>query len=229
MINGPAPSAPAAAIGLSAARARVLEYLQVQPEAVTAAQVAMDLDLHGNTARLHLEGLVAAGLATRSKKASAGRGRPAMLYRADVWSQADPRVRDYAQLASALATVIAETSPDPTLTARKAGAGWGATLAEGRAPASARKARREVIGILGELGFDPAANQQGTSVALRRCPLLDVARQHTSVVCQVHLGLVQGAMREMGHDSPEADLIPFAEPGACRLFLAKQADGDPAG
>ncbi|HQR80258.1 MAG TPA: transcriptional regulator [Actinomycetota bacterium] len=223
MINGPAPSERAATVGLSAARARVLEYLEAQPEAVTAARTAADLDLHGNTARLHLEGLVGAGLATRTKQAAGGRGRPAMLYNADIWSQTDPRVRDYAQLASALATVIAETSPDPTMTARAAGAGWGASLAQGRKPTTPRKARREVIAILGELGFDPAPDSAGTSVALRRCPLLDVARKHTSVVCQVHLGLVQGAMHEMGHDSPGADLIPFAEPGACRLFLTEAA------
>lgn len=229
MINGPAPSERASTVGLSAARARVLEYLEAQPEAVTSAQVAADLDLHGNTARLHLEGLVGAGLATRSKQASEGRGRPAMLYRADVMSQADPRVRDYAQLASALATVIADTSPDPTLTARAAGAGWGASLAEGRKPATPRKARREVVAVLTELGFDPATDAQGTSVALRRCPLLDVARKHTSVVCQVHLGLVQGAMHEMGHDAPDADLFPFAEPGACRLFLAAPPDRERSG
>ena len=68
-------SARAATVGLSAARARVLEYLEAQPEAVTAARTAADLDLHGNTARLHLEGLVGAGLATRTKQAAGGRGR----------------------------------------------------------------------------------------------------------------------------------------------------------
>lgn len=200
----------------------MLEYLDAQSGAVTAAQVAEQLGLHGNTARLHLEGLVDAGLVSSGKRAPAGRGRPATLYRADPWAQTDPQVRDYAQLAAALATVISRTSADPTADARRAGASWGASLASGRLPETPRKARREVVAILTDLGFDPAANGNLTSVALRRCPLLDVARTHTSVVCQVHLGVVRGAMHEMGHDAPDADLLPFAEPGACRLHLTSR-------
>lgn len=205
---------------LSKARTRVLEYLEAQPEAVTVGQVADALGLHGNTARAHLEGLAAAGLVIRSQRPAQGRGRPSMLYRADVWAPADPRVRDYAHLAAALATMITRTSADPVADARMAGAAWGTAMVEGKLPSTARRARREVVDVLADLGFDPAPNDRLTSVALRRCPLLDVARTHTQVVCQVHLGLVQGAMHEMGHDAPDADLLPFSEPGACRLYLA---------
>jgi predicted ArsR family transcriptional regulator len=190
---------------------------------VSVAQVAAALGLHDNTARLHLEGLVDAGLVIRSRQAPAGRGRPATLYRVDAGAQADPQVREYAHLAAALATVISQTSADPTADARRAGAGWGTSLASSRLPDTPRKARREMVAILADLGFDPVADDEATSVALRRCPLLEVARTHAGVVCQVHLGLVQGAMHEMGHDVPDADLLPFAEPGACRLHLTRHA------
>ncbi len=204
---------------MSAARGRVLEYLEAQPEPMTVSQVADGLGLHENTARTHLEGLVSAGLAARSKREATGRGRPSMLYRADVWVQTDPRVRDYAHLASALARVISQSSPDPLGEARMAGATWGSEMAVGRLPQTPRQARREVVGLLAELGFDPKSDDNASSVALRRCPLLDVARSNTDIVCQVHLGLVQGAMHEMGYDAPHATLLPFAEPGACRLNL----------
>lgn len=223
VINGPAPARRVTAVPLSAARARVLDFLEAQTEPITVGEVAVALGLHANGARLHLDGLVDAGLLIRERGMSSGRGRPPTRYRVDAAAPTDPRVREYAQLAAALATLVSQTSPDPTADARRAGAGWGASLASGRLPGTPRKARREIVGILAELGFDPAANDSATSVALRRCPLLEVARMHTEVVCQVHLGLVRGAMHEMGHDAPDSELLPFAEPGACRLLLTRHA------
>ncbi len=194
---------------------------------MTVNEVAASLGLHQNTARTHLEGLVSAGMAARSKREAVGRGRPSMLYSADARVQADPRVRDYAHLASALARVISQSRSDPMDEARMAGATWGAEMVVGRVAQTPRQARREVVGMLAELGFEPRANDNATSVALCRCPLLDVARSHTDIVCQVHLGLVQGAMHEMGFDTPNATLLPFAEPGACRLHLTG-SPGEPS-
>jgi predicted ArsR family transcriptional regulator len=199
----------------------VLDHLEVAQEA-TVRDVAEALGLHENTARAHLEGLVESGLAQRTQRPASGRGRPSMVYRADVWAQADPRVRDYGHLATALATVLVTTSPDPGADARMAGSTWGATMVQGRAPHTPRQARREVVAVLLDLGFDPKAQPGYVSVALRRCPLLDIARVHPEVVCQVHLGLVQGAMTQMGHSAKDADLLPFSEPGACRLILARR-------
>jgi predicted ArsR family transcriptional regulator len=76
-----------------------------------------------------------------------------------------------------------------------------------------------VVGLLDELGFAPEADSRAATVALRRCPLLDAAREHPQVVCQVHLGIVRGALEHHGGDPEPTDLIPFAEPGACRLHL----------
>ena len=219
MINGPAPSRRAALLTLSAARTRVLEYLQSSSEPLTPAQVAQALGLHDNTARLHLEGLVAAGLAQQRAGEPAGRGRPPTTYLSGAPQDADPRIRDYAYLAAALASVVARRSPDPESDAREAGAGWGRDLARGIDPTSAHGARTEVVRMLDMLGFDPASDPAARSVLLRRCPLLDVAREHPGVVCQVHLGLVQGALQEMGYDSTHTSLHPFAEPGGCRLRL----------
>jgi hypothetical protein len=36
-------------------------------------------------------------------------------------------------------------------------------------------------------------------------------------VCQVHLGIVEGALDEFGADPEGTDLEAFAEPGACIL------------
>ena len=51
-------------------------------------------------------------------------------------------------------------------------------MVEGREPQTPRQARREVVAVLADLGFDPKTDSGAASVALRRCPLLDVARTH---------------------------------------------------
>ena len=54
---------------------------------------------------------------------------------------------------------------------------------------------------------------------LRTCPLLDAAKRHPEVVCQVHLGLVAGALEADDHSAEGLGLRPFARPGACELAL----------
>lgn len=220
MINGPAPAKPAAALSLSPARRRVLAWLREAAEPATVARCADALELHENTARNHLEALADDGLARRSRKESKGRGRPSTLYAADADGSMDPGVREYAALASALARIIADTSDDPQHDADRAGVLWGCQLAGGRRPATRAEAREEVVGILADLGFDPRADEPVTNVALTRCPLLEVARENTGVVCGVHRGLVRGALDQMGHGDQQVELFPFAEAGACRLLLA---------
>jgi predicted ArsR family transcriptional regulator len=222
---GPAPVRYDAGGGpLSAQRARVLEQLQRSMVARKVGALATELGLHTNTVREHLDALVDRGLATRQLAPAVGRGRPAWSYAAaEGHPEPDPRVRDYAGLATALAGQIARTSTAPEVDARAAGEAWGRTLAGGVLARGPAQARRRVIGLLAELGFDPEADLGGTAVRLRRCPLLDAARAHPDVVCPVHLGIVRGALAALGADPEGATLTPFAEPGACRLDLPVRA------
>lgn len=214
---GPAPVRGSGPV-LSGPRGAVLERLQRSARPVTIAELAGELGVHPNTAREHLEALVSRGLATRDRAAAKGRGRPAWRYAAaDDHPEPDPRVRDYAGLAAALAGHLARTSPNPTGEGLAAGWAWGRSLASGRPPGASP--RHEVVGLLDDLGFAPEADDEATTVALRRCPLLDAAREHPQVVCQVHLGIVRGALEHHGGDPEPTELLPFAEPGACRLHL----------
>jgi hypothetical protein len=144
-------------------------------------------------------------------------------------------------LATALASVIHRTSASPREDGRRAGTQWGHELAEGRASgdrpderrdgsdprggAGGNGARRRVIELLGDLGFAPQPDDRHRTVRLTRCPLLEAAHKYPDVVCAVHLGIVEGAMREYGADPTGADLVPFAEPGACRLRLPPDPQG----
>lgn len=210
---------------LSAARAHLLELLADQPEPCTVAALAALSRQHPNTVREHLDGLVASGLAARTRAPAVGRGRPAWLYAATEDETVSASAREYAGLASALAGQLARSSPDPVADALQAGRAWGRELApEGEVAHSGADARREVVGMLDDLGFAPEADARTAVVRLRRCPLLEAAYEHPEIVCGVHLGLVQGALEQIGGDATAADLEPFAEPGACRLTLL----GDPA-
>ncbi|MDV3220988.1 helix-turn-helix transcriptional regulator [Intrasporangium sp.] len=215
---GPRPSRSGAAdavAALSAQRRRVLEALDEEPRPVAA--VAAHLDLHVNTAREHLDGLVDGGLAVRTRLEPTGRGRPGWGYAARP-GVASRSVGEYASLAAVLAEHAAAQGGDVAGDMERLGRGWGRGLVAGRDGAGAADdPEQAVIELLGTLGFDP--EERPPVVRLRQCPMLDVARRHPEVVCQVHLGLVEGALEASGGNPDGVELVAFAEPGACLLRL----------
>lgn len=213
---GPRASSPARP--LSASPAAILDRLRGQPEPLTQAALARATGLHPNTVREHLETLVRRGLVARTRAEPEGRGRPAWLYEV---TAVQPETSEYAGLAAALAAAIARTSTAPRADATLAGEEWGRELVRNRgaSPTSTAAARDRVLELLDDLGFAPRRDVDPTLVHLTRCPLLEAAHRHPDVVCGVHLGVVRGALEENGADPSGTDLVPFAEPGACRLVL----------
>lgn len=219
---GPRAADPAASEApLSGSRAVVLEVLERQPAPATLAALSQATTLHANTLRDHLEVLESHGRVRRHRAAPSGRGRPATLYEAVPGSETTV-VTEYAALASALASAIDRLSGDPRAEGVDAGRDWGRALARGKsvlAAPSAADARHRVVGLLADLGFAPEPLSRASVVRLTRCPLLEAARSHPDVVCGVHLGIVEGALQEWAMPSQTAELLPFSEPGACRLLM----------
>lgn len=215
---GLGPRGAASTRPMSASRRAILEMLSDQPEPVTQAAIVQLIDLHPNTVRDHLEALVRAGLVRRFHAEPSGRGRPAWLYEALGGETAGS---EYAGLAAALAATISATSPQPRAAATVAGEHWGHELARdrGATASSPVEARERVVDLLDDLGFAPETEDRPEQVRLTRCPLLEAAHRHPEVVCGVHLGIVRGALEELGADPAGAELLPFAEPGACRLVV----------
>lgn len=211
----------------------MLEHLRRKHEPVLVADLATELGVHTNTAREHLEALVQLDVVSKTRAPSSGRGRPAWLYRSTDRAEPDVRVRDYAGLATALAGVV-QRSSNPTDDALAAGQAWGRELATDSPPPAGTTStgvtstdgpNAAVVNLLRGLGFAPEPDAAFGTAALRRCPLLDAAERYPDVVCKVHLGIVRGALEVFGGAPEHTDLLPFAEPGACRLVLSA-ADPD---
>ena len=206
---------------LPAGQARVLAALRAAAAPLTLAQLSDATSLHVNTLRGHLDALLSRGEVTRTAGPIEGRGRPAWRYAA-LGPDAAP-AGELAELAVALAGAVARSSDDPAAQANLAGREWGARLAEQGGAAAvagsgAADAREATLTVLGRMGFAPQRTD-GRTVRLTRCPLLSAARTEPEIVCGVHLGLVQGLLEALGAPSAGSDLLPFAEPGACRLIL----------
>jgi predicted ArsR family transcriptional regulator len=229
---GPLPSAQVLNLvrNLSKARVRILELLSDGP--CTVSSLAVLTGQHENTIREHLDALVDEELAIKYQSTEHLRGRPAWLYRlADQRDQF--RTGEYAGLASALAGSIARSSSHPNDDAIEAGRTWARELVRDAAlnpdknpgdstKLSAIATRRKVISLLIRLGFAPKHNVGLTKNKLTRCPLLDAARQYPDIICNVHLGIIRGALNEFGATTTEidkADLQPFSEPGSCLLRM----------
>ncbi|RYB92490.1 transcriptional regulator [Nocardioides glacieisoli] len=203
--------------GVTAAQARVLATLREAGRPVTLGELEDLTGLHPNTLRGHLDAIVAGGNASRIASRSGGRGRPAWGYLA--------REPEYAALAMALASGLdqepasdADTSagvdrgerPSLDPAAVRGGRAWGERL---RSQLGAVEDGRErVLLALAHTGFAPEAS--GDRIALNACPILQAARSHPSVVCAVHLGLVEGVLGADG-----AGLRPRPDTLGCVVSL----------
>ncbi|MEU6539521.1 helix-turn-helix domain-containing protein [Streptomyces sp. NPDC047000] len=243
VLTDPRPSQP-----LGESRTRVLEILRAAAGPVGVQDVAARADLHPNTARFHLDGLVDAGLATRDPEERDQPGRPRMVYRA-VAVDAGGGLRSYRMLAEMLTGLVVGSVPHPERAAIEAGERWGRYLADRPAPLEqidAAEAVRRLVKVLESVGFAPetptavtgtvtgtgtgtgtdadgagagAASCPVTEIRVRHCPFREIAEQHREVVCSLHLGLMRGVLAEVRAPLTAERLEVFAEPSLCLAHL----------
>ncbi|MDN5798105.1 MAG: helix-turn-helix domain-containing protein [Intrasporangium sp.] len=236
MTTTPAQPVADRAHGLGPTRARVLGTLQDLRAPSTAAEVAERLGIHLNTARFHLDGLVASGLAERAPVERRGPGRPQVHYAA---TRGAPQAahRSYRLLAEILSRHLARHADDPGGEGLEAGRDYGRFLVRepGAAGADApghgadlREARgavATVVETLDRLGFDSRPVEDGArlpdvTVEVTNCPFLEVAEGHLEVVCAVHRGLMEGMLDELGAPVGVARLDPLVSPSRCLARFA---------
>ena len=203
-------------------RADVLAVLRKSPSPMGVAEIAKRLGVHLNTVRFHLDHLVSAGQVERSPVTPTGRGRPQLAFRArPVMDPAGPR--NYRLLAEIMVCGLAG-APDAVARMTDAGRDWGRRLVDNSA--SADRPVDRLVDLLDHLGFAPEQRpaEAERQIGLRHCPFLDLVQTRGDFVCQAHLGLMQGALAQLGGPVTVDRLEPFAEPDLCVAHLSP-ADG----
>jgi predicted ArsR family transcriptional regulator len=201
-------------------RVRILEVVQEAEAPLDARQLGTRVGLHVNTVRSHLHVLAEAGLVSTRREERTRPGRPRVLYEAAAEALDAPALASYRLLAQILAGSLAGSERDPSARAEEAGRAWGAHLVRKPPPftsSSKEETIDEVVRLHEEHGFRPETRRapSGQEIVLKRCPFQEVATTYQAVICPLHLGLIRGALAELG-TGVEADwLEPFAEPGAC--------------
>lgn len=190
-------------------RAAILALLEDADAPLGVDDLARALDLHPNTVRAHLAVLVRTGAASRSTQPSGGRGRPREVYTATPVAPDGP-----AALAEVLADRLAQLAPDVTAESVAAGRAWADRFPAADAGAHPEAGRLgAVVEVLDRLGFAPEV--AGDEVLLHACPFRGLAAAHPEVVCNAHLGLVQGILERSAPDVRATAIRPFVTPTLC--------------
>lgn len=196
-------------------RLQIVDELRAAPEGLDVRTLAQQLGLHENTVRWHLGILDDAGFLDFSPASSGKPGRPRMLYTLRPGATAATRGDEHRLLATVLTGTVAEL-PDGDRRAEEAGRSWGRFLVRRPSPLERvddDEAVAEVARLLDEEGF--AAEPHGTEIHMHRCPFHDLAQTNPEIVCGVHLGLMAGALEELGSDLEVDGLDVLVRPDLC--------------
>ena len=206
-------------------REDVLATLRAAPGPMTIAEIAEQLAIHPNPARFHLDALTRSGRIETVEPERPKPGRPPLMFRAATgMDPAGPR--DYQMLAGVLADAIADR-PDPAAEAAAAGRAWADRHTTAGTAANRGQTVDRLTDVLAEIGFAPekrsAPGDAVQEIGLRNCPFLELTADRGDVICQVHLGLMQGAVAAWKSPVKVESLTPFAEPNLCLARLGPVA------
>ncbi|ONM47015.1 helix-turn-helix transcriptional regulator [Nocardia donostiensis] len=207
-------------------RRRLLAILRGASEPLDAQELARITGQHVTTVRFHLDVLTRDSLVRQFQQPPRGRGRPRIGYRAV------QRTVGYQDLAQVLADQLGPDRDRRIAAGMAAGRAWGAKLDAPEQPVeSLNDARDLAVSLMSELGFAPERDvtrdtDTQSLVRMTACPLRELARTHSDVVCGVHRGLLEELLERNGvSDRIEVGLEPFVGPEVCEMRLARREAG----
>ncbi|MGQ0825587.1 MAG: helix-turn-helix transcriptional regulator [Actinomycetota bacterium] len=169
---------------------------------LSATELADRLDLHSNTVRLHLERLREAGLVEVEPVHRGTVGRPQHVYSLAAGVPGlgfDPP--SYTLLAGLLAALAERVGADGE-EATAIGQSWGVEAAR---RTRSRSCVTALTGELERLGFDPGVADEGdrSAIAFLHCPFRELAEAYPELVCNLHRGICEGVVGEVGGGAVE--------------------------
>ena len=198
-------------------RYAIYEQLATATGPVGANDLADRLGLHPNTVRLHLERMRDAGLVDVEAVHRGTVGRPQHVYSLAAGASA-AGLDQPAQvvLAGLLASLAEKAGADADL-AVAAGRSWGAEA--GRRTGS-RSCVDALTAELEHLGFEPdlLRENERASIAFLHCPLRESADAYPEIVCNLHRGICEGLVGEVGGGTVD-DFTTLADRQPCRVTV----------
>jgi len=203
-------------------RFAVYRELATSTAALSAQDLADRLGVHANTVRLHLERLREVALVDAEAVHRGTVGRPQHLYflAADAPGLGfDPPA--HALLAGLLAALAERVGADPD-DAAETGRAWGAEAGKRTRTTSCLHALETE---LRQLGFEPAAgpgdgtSEGGARIEFLHCPFRELAEAYPELVCNLHRGLCEGVVDEVGGGRVE-EFATLYDPEPCHVTVA---------
>ena len=188
----------------SYSRVRILHLVQARPHR-TIGELCEATALHPNTVREHLQRLIEGGYVVQATEHRTTRGRPRVLYSAATGAPeasspvAKQKADDAARRGDLLRRVL---QTDPSGLGRRATYQLDA-----------------LVEHLEESGFEPVVDEDRLTVELTPCPHAAARPEHRPVLCQVHLGLMQGVLAQAGGPLVARCVRSAARPEECTVEL----------
>jgi predicted ArsR family transcriptional regulator len=189
---------------------------------LSAQDLADRLGLHANTVRLHLDRLRDVGLVDVEALHRGTVGRPQHRYFLAAGAPGlgfDPPA--HALLAGLMAALAERVGADPD-DAADTGHAWGV---EAGKRTRTRSCLRALEAELLRLGFEPAVEPgDGTAEGAARveflhCPFRELAEAYPELVCNLHRGLCEGVVDQVGGGSVE-EFATLYDPEPCHVTVA---------
>lgn len=236
----PAHTAPRSAtelfpesLKLSPKQRVVLNTLQDFPQGARASEIAELLGMHVNTARGHLDELVARNAVRVVTAPARGRGRPSLIFQVRV---PDNRsiAEEYVALIGVLAEMIADKekfTEEDYQRAVEIGRRWAQTMdmSDSLDP-TVNDPMTPLFRKLRDMGFDPAIlpreleNTGSTAVDLHACPFVANGVSPTPFVCAIHDGFLQETLDSQTEEKLQLKLIPLNRNGICQVAVRSLND-----
>jgi predicted ArsR family transcriptional regulator len=188
----------------SYSRVQILHLVQTRPDR-TIAEICEETGLHANTVREHLQRLAEGGYIIQKTEHRTTRGRPRTLYSAATGAPgasspvAREKVNEAARRGDLMRRVL---HTDASELGREATYQLDA-----------------LVEHLEESGFDPIIDERQMTVELTPCPHAAASPENRPLLCQVHLGLMQGVLTQAGGPIAAECVLAAANPAECTVQL----------
>lgn len=191
-------------------RVEILHLLQTTPQQ-TVADLTAATGLHANTVREHLQRLIERGFVATETEKRTVRGRPRVFYRAvDGDEVTSDEHRRKVRAARERGDLLRRLMPDAATELDDA-------------------EHHQLDALVEQLldgGFDPVVDETALTVDLTPCAHAESQAGHRDKLCDVHIGLMRGALSEAGGPLTVDGMRPSCDPRECVIQLLRRRPDD---